>query len=175
MKIPKLDTFNKNREAFVLGFMVVFVTLLWWGSFVITTKYVNSLPSDDIALDKSLDRSSKIGDLFGSVNALFSAFAFVGLFFTIYLQKKEIEKSREEFIKLYNAQQFQNTFTLNSLKIEALKALVDAAKVQAEYNPNLQETSSKQILKLVGKIGEISESLKKELNMDEDANTSPNS
>lgn len=38
----------------------------------------------------------QLGDIFGITNSLFSGFAFVGLFFTIYLQQKQIRIQRAE-------------------------------------------------------------------------------
>lgn len=67
------------------------------------------------------------GDMFGGLNALFSGLAFVGIIFTIYMQRKEFELQREELgltretlesqrkelevqNKTLKLQQFENTF-----------------------------------------------------------------
>jgi len=155
----------RRRDFYILALMVISVIIVWWVSYIITIYYITSLPFQNEVLDKNLDRSSKIGDLFGSINALFSALAFAGLFFTIYLQRKESIEAREEFIQLYKAQQSQNKVSLNALRIEELKALIDAAKLQAEFDPTLQEKSHKQIIDLVGEIVEISKTLKEEISI----------
>ncbi|MGK0447081.1 MAG: hypothetical protein ACJA2M_000853 [Polaribacter sp.] len=61
-----------------------------------------------------------LGDMFGTVNALFSGLAFAGIIFTILLQRKELSYQREELretrkeFKIQNktlkAQRFENTF-----------------------------------------------------------------
>ena len=60
------------------------------------------------------------GDMFGSVNALYSGLAFAGIIFTILLQRKELKyqrdelrETRQEFItqnKTLKSQRFENTF-----------------------------------------------------------------
>jgi len=42
------------------------------------------------------DDTGKFGDMFGSLNALFASFAFVGLIFAILLQREELKLQREE-------------------------------------------------------------------------------
>ena len=43
-----------------------------------------------------LEESGQFGDQFGALNALFSALAFAGLIYTIFIQKKELELQRDE-------------------------------------------------------------------------------
>lgn len=43
-----------------------------------------------------LGSRGQFGDMFGAVNALFSGFAFLGIIFTIYLQRNELALQREE-------------------------------------------------------------------------------
>lgn len=45
---------------------------------------------------KDFTKAGQFGDLFGAVNALFSAFALTGIILTIYLQSRELEYQREE-------------------------------------------------------------------------------
>jgi hypothetical protein len=47
--------------------------------------------------DEQWDRRGQFGDMFGSVNALFSGLAFAGIIFTIYLQMQELAEQRKEF------------------------------------------------------------------------------
>jgi len=68
---------------------------------------------------KPEDRGT-LGDMFGTVNALFSGLAFAGIIFTILLQRKELryqrdelKETRTEFIiqnKTLKNQRFENTF-----------------------------------------------------------------
>lgn len=67
----------------------------------------------------SADRGT-LGDMFGTVNALFSGLAFAGIIFTILLQRKELgyqrkelKETRAEFViqnKTLKNQRFENTF-----------------------------------------------------------------
>lgn len=71
---------------------------------------------------KDLEPSDRgtLGDMFGTINALFSGLAFAGIIFTILLQRKELryqrdelKETREEFIiqnKTLKNQRFENTF-----------------------------------------------------------------
>jgi hypothetical protein len=52
---------------------------MWWGTF-------HFLPKED-----DWSKRGQFGDLFGSVNALFSGFAFAGIIYTIYLQRKDLK------------------------------------------------------------------------------------
>ena len=66
------------------------------------------------------DERGTFGDMFGSVNALYSGLAFAGIIFTILLQRKELKyqrdelrETRQEFItqnKTLKSQKFENTF-----------------------------------------------------------------
>jgi Na+/melibiose symporter-like transporter len=42
------------------------------------------------------EKAGQLGDSFGGVTSLFSALAFAGLIYTIFLQKRELESQREE-------------------------------------------------------------------------------
>ena len=71
-----------------------------------------------------MDRG-QFGDLFGSVNALFSGLAFSGLIYTIFLQKQEIaklESAQRETEKLLRAQVLSAE---HSTKLSAIKILYD--------------------------------------------------
>ena len=72
------------------------------------------------------------GDLFGSVNALFSGLAFAGLLYTIVLQRKEIEHNRDD-IKRTNKNQRHAQRVMDSqleqmkqtTRLHALNSLMD--------------------------------------------------
>lgn len=69
---------------------------------------------------ESWDKRGQFGDVFGSVNALFSGIAFAGLIYAILLQKEELGLQREELTKTraefeqqnqtLRKQRFENTF-----------------------------------------------------------------
>lgn len=73
------------------------------------------------------DERGTFGDMFGSINTIFSGFAFGGIIYTIYQQRAEFRLQREEFrlqrdevaktnkaldeqVKTANIQRFENTF-----------------------------------------------------------------
>lgn len=70
--------------------------------------------------DEKFDKRGTFGDMFGSVNALFSGLAFVGIIMTILLQRKELILQRQELkdtrveFQVQNEtlkiQRFENTF-----------------------------------------------------------------
>ena len=54
----------------------------------------------------SFESAGQLGDMFGSLNALFSGLAFCGIIYTIFLQQKELSLQREE-LKLQREEQKQ--------------------------------------------------------------------
>lgn len=74
----------KSKETNILlwGFMAVLFVIIF---LVITLFFLKDVP----------DRGT-FGDMFGSVNALFSGLAFAGIIFTILLQSKELKYQRYE-------------------------------------------------------------------------------
>ena len=130
---------NKNDNLFLkLIFLVVFI---WVVSTIVIV----------FSLDNWSDRGT-FGDLFGSVNALFSGLAFAGLLYTIIMQKKdlelqrvEIERNRSELKKSAKAQiKSEQALTEQveqmkiNAKLSALKTLIDYYNIQIA-NPNNPE------------------------------------
>src|SRR5688572_9532913 len=70
-----------SRLAWLLG-VAATMWLLWW---IGTALFF-----------PSWDSAGTFGDTFGGVNALFSAFAFAGIIYTIFLQRKELKLQRLE-------------------------------------------------------------------------------
>lgn len=93
-------------------YIVAFVTIL----FILLAWCLNGYFLKDLEPN---DRGT-LGDMFGTVNALFSGLALAGIIFTILLQRKELayqreelKETRKEFIiqnKTLKAQRFENTF-----------------------------------------------------------------
>lgn len=87
---------------------VVFVVGLWGAAWVLTWVFIDE------------NQRGAFGDMFGSVNALFSGLALGGIIFTILLQRKELglqrdelKETRKEFAiqnSTLKAQRFENTF-----------------------------------------------------------------
>jgi hypothetical protein len=107
MTIEK-DLKENNFWIYFIGFVVVVGILGLW--------YYTYLELKDLKPD---DRGT-LGDMFGTINALFSGLAFAGIIFTILLQRKELryqrdelKETRAEFIiqnKTLKNQRFENTF-----------------------------------------------------------------
>lgn len=67
--------------------IVAFVCFAWVGTILVVPKFY-SAP----------ENAGSFGDMFGSINALFSGLAFVGVILAILLQKKELALQREELV-----------------------------------------------------------------------------
>jgi len=73
-----------------------------------------------VGLQYPTDSRGTFGDMFGSLNALFSGFAFVGVIYAILLQREELKQTSKELLgqkqeleasnKLREHQGFENTF-----------------------------------------------------------------
>ncbi len=87
--------------------------------------------------DMAPDKRGTLGDMFGTINALFSGLALAGIIFTILLQRKELgyqrdelRATREEFIiqnETLKRQRFENTF-FNLLSIH--NQIVDGIDIE---------------------------------------------
>lgn len=103
--------------------LFVIVTAAWYLSW----QFIDSnITAEQLGLNKGVSNLSNqelqglFGDKFGAINALFSALAFAGIIFTIFLQRKELKLQRQElqdtrveFIKQNSTlqkQRFENTF-----------------------------------------------------------------
>lgn len=79
----------------------------------------------------------QFGDVFGSANALFSGFAFVGLIYTIWLQRNELEMQRDE-LKLQREEmiasraELANQTAAQMALFHATAAQITVASAQAE-------------------------------------------
>ena len=90
----------------IIWISAVIVIMLWAANFILLT------------LD--VDHRGVFGDMFGTVNSLFSGLAFAGIIITIFLQSRELKLQREELtetreeFKTQNLtlrlQRFENTF-----------------------------------------------------------------
>ena len=108
-----LTMIKKNTLSIVAITAILLVFGLWIGTFF----YFQSFENED---------RGTFGDMFGTVNSLFSGLAFAGIVITILLQKKELSLQRKELkltrkeFSLQNdtlqLQRFENTF-FNLLKI----------------------------------------------------------
>ena len=102
------DNKESDLGIHIIGIISVLVILgLWYYTYI----NLKELP---------LEERGTLGDMFGTVNALFSGLAFAGIIFTILLQRKELgyqrkelRETRAEFViqnKTLKNQRFENTF-----------------------------------------------------------------
>lgn len=105
---------SKKVSVAPLTILILIVIGLWLISGVIIIKY---LPTWS-------DRGT-FGDLFGTVNALFSGLAFAGLIYTIYLQRKELDNTNKE-VEITKKEQYEQLklITLNS-KLSAYSTILN--------------------------------------------------
>ena len=98
---------DKTISLWIIGLILFFIIALWlWTWFVLK--------------DKPFDERGTFGDMFGSVNAIFSGLAFGGIIITIWLQRnklilqrEELRDTRAEFVtqnETLKLQRFENTF-----------------------------------------------------------------
>ena len=90
------------------------VILFIWAKFPYWAEYFFPQMSEDI----STETAGQFGDLFGSLNTLFSALAFGGVIWSIFLQRKELQETRLEFRtqnETLKRQRFERTRSLNFL------------------------------------------------------------
>lgn len=79
------DKQSKNNKILIV--LILSVIFIWGGSALLIFTYI----------PESSERGT-FRDLFGAVNALFSALAFAALIYTIILQRQEIKENKEEIV-----------------------------------------------------------------------------
>jgi len=159
---------DKNKIPIGLLYLIILVIVIWlctfWGVY-------KSLPT-------WTDRG-QFGDLFGSINALFSGFAFAGIIYTIYLQKKELSLQREE-LKLQREEMKASRAVLSTqaktqddmyqvsiaqIRVNAQQASIEALKISAESrNPDSRDQEIKDINLIADEIKKIADTLELESN-----------
>jgi len=127
----KTEEKETNRKDIIGGLILFLLVLAVW---YFSWQYIdNSILSEECGLSDTEARGL-FGDKFGAINALFSALAFAGIIFTIFLQKRELklqreemEETRGEFIKQNETliqQKFENTFfQLIGVHMENVKSI----------------------------------------------------
>lgn len=134
---------SNNKDIIRGGILFFLVISVWYFSW----QYIdNSILSKEFGLSDTEARGL-FGDKFGAINALFSALAFAGIIFTIFLQKRELklqreemEETRGEFIKQNETlihQKFENTF-FQLLKL--LNTNIDSIDLRDRESGELKNT-----------------------------------
>lgn len=163
------DASERNTDIWVFSLVaVVFVVLSW----IFLPDFLSS------AFSKTADKGA-YGDKFGSVNALFTGLAFVGLVATILLQRKELvlqrkelELTREELkgqkeqlrnqSDIMKQQRFENTF------FELLRVHIDIVSALRRVGKNGEKMGREC---LADQLGELRREYKN--HADRDKNLSP--
>lgn len=88
---------DKNSISVLAISLFVFVMGAWLACmFILVGASDPNIPYESSDIFKIIGNRGTFGDMFGSVNALFSGLAFAGLFLTLFIQIKEFRLQREE-------------------------------------------------------------------------------
>ncbi|MDY7093873.1 MAG: hypothetical protein SX243_12955 [Acidobacteriota bacterium] len=118
------------RHAFgdllrLLGLGLV-ALLAWAGTLLLAVRF---LPD--------WEARGQFGDLFGSVNALFSGMALAGVVYSLYLQRKEIQLLREDLVHASEGQ--KQTLLLSREQSRHQKASAQLASINALFSYHQQQ------------------------------------
>ena len=154
---------SPKSQVVAISLIVIFILAIWFINFLVV---FNVFPSWAVR--------GQFGDLFGSVNALFSGLAFAGLIYTIFLQRRELALQREE-LKLQReemaksreelanqARVLELTFlaTITQSKISALQTVVAAEEMDSlGRNPGTRQPYSDKIRKIAEDMNKLIDDL----------------
>jgi hypothetical protein len=158
----------------LLWSLIIGVIVLWLS----TPMLVATLYSD-------MTSRGQFGDIFGSVNALFSGLAFVGLFYTIQLQREQLQIQHAEFKlqrqelelqrnemaasrgELANQVKMQRALiraTIAQINVAAVNAQIEAKKMESEmFAPTGRQDQCKYIALAADTLSALADKLEKEL------------
>ncbi|WP_131811097.1 hypothetical protein [Aequorivita soesokkakensis] len=150
-------------KEFVLGLMIFLLVLsLWYYSW---TYIDHNIFSSDLNLTDTESRGL-FGDKFGAVNALFSALAFAGIIFTIFLQRKELKLQRQELVETRSEFKINRLTNILFRQIELINNRISESRF---YKSNVNEIitdqySIEKIISVFEVIERLGEKNKKDLN-----------
>src|SRR5437868_5457137 len=78
----------RKARIWVLMCLCIFAVLLWGANWYFVSRFVTGE-----------DKQGQFGDMFGAVNALFTALAFAGLIYTVLLQRDQLALQQQEIIE----------------------------------------------------------------------------
>jgi len=119
----KKEETQKEAAPFKLASLILLIIIIW----------LCTLIGVCASFDSWAERG-QFGDLFGSINALFSGLALAGIIYTIYLQKQELSLQRTELRLQRKAMEASQAELANQVKVQkdALKVAISQVKVEAE-------------------------------------------
>jgi hypothetical protein len=154
---------ERMSSAKLLFALIALVVVIWIGT---PLAIVSAIPG--------WAERGQFGDLFGSINALFSELAFAGLFYTIYLQRQklalqreelrlqreEMRGSREHLAAQAKAQDYLLRATVGQIKVAAIQAEMEAVKMEGEqWVPHARKVQWEQLRTLSVQIAALSHEL----------------
>ncbi|NML24341.1 putative phage abortive infection protein [Zoogloea dura] len=89
---------NDGVSLWIWGASIVVVIVLW----AVSAFWIN------VGAGDQKDDRGTFGDMFGAVNALFSGLALATLFYTVFLQRKELRETRQELAEQREQMEIQN-------------------------------------------------------------------
>lgn len=131
------ETKNPKKSGIkIVVIAVITVVLLWFITLLVGIKFFDDWQT-----------RGQFGDLFGSVNSLFSGLAFAALIYTICLQRKELalqrielrlqrkemKASRGELAAQVAVQKALYQATIAQIKVSAEQARVEVSKIKMDY------------------------------------------
>ena len=141
----------------LLIILIIFVLAFWLGNLAVGIYFFDNW-----------DNRGQFGDLFGSINALFSGLAFLGLIYAILLQRKELSLQREE-LKLQREEMAgsraelkdQVSAIVGQIQVSAEIARIESIKMDSEkISPGCRNKHIEKINEAANHIDEIAEELK---------------
>jgi hypothetical protein len=149
-------TIEKKESYKNLTILFIIISVIWLLFWIAQVAYFQS---DKLQSTNTLNIGT-FGDMFGSVNALFSGLALGGIIFTIHLQKKELKLqrkelslTRDEFVnqnEIMQLQKFESTFfNLLNNHIYIIKSTVYKNKYGTEALENEMSDFIRNLKKLI--------------------------
>jgi hypothetical protein len=151
----------KKRQEPLWPFLLILLLTLgaWGGYWCWLTQHIPN--GEDFSVAQA--QRGQFGDMFGGLNAIFSAMAFAVLIYTMWLQRTELRLQREELhetraelARQATAQEKSEQALTHQLKamtahaeaataqVQAMRALAEATKEQVRHERDLAEASRKQ-------------------------------
>jgi len=100
---------------------------------------------------KNIAERGQFGDMFGAINAFFTALAFFGLIYTILQQNQLIEKSNEQITQ--NKKEFETQY-----KIQAIMTLINLYQSKLTHVKNVDHLQANE---LQNKINNLADELER--------------
>lgn len=121
MPDEKENDLKENKTSFIITTIAVLILILalWFGTIYALRDWTDAA-------------KSSFGDMFGSVNALFSGLALAGIILTILLQRKELSLQRKELQD--TRQELKRTATAQENSEKALRRQAENLKISAKLS-----------------------------------------